>query len=115
MRKASTPTRTRATRNEYNRCLGVLERRLEGREFILGDYSIADMASWPWVLIAKPLGQSLDEFPNVARWRDAIKERPAVQTGGRPRQGPPPQGPAQRGGAAHPVRPDGAHGPGAVA
>jgi GST-like protein len=39
------------------------------------------MASWPWVLIAKPLGQSLDEFPNVARWREAIKNRPAVQRG----------------------------------
>ena len=80
--------------NEYNRCIGVLERRLEGREFILGDYSIADMASWPWVLIAKHLGQSLDEFPNVARWRTAIKERPAVQAGvdlGKDlrRQGPP--------------------------
>jgi GSH-dependent disulfide-bond oxidoreductase len=67
--------------NEYNRCLGVLERRLEGRAFILDEYSIADMASWPWVLIAKPLGQKLDEFPNVARWRDAIKQRPAVQRG----------------------------------
>jgi GSH-dependent disulfide-bond oxidoreductase len=67
--------------NEYNRCLGVLERRLEGRDYILDEYSIADMASWPWVLIAKPLGQTLDEFPNVARWRDAIKQRPAVQRG----------------------------------
>ncbi len=67
--------------NEYNRCLGVLERRLDGREFILGAYSIADMISWPWVLIAKPLGQALDEFPNVARWRQAVKERPAVQRG----------------------------------
>jgi GSH-dependent disulfide-bond oxidoreductase len=67
--------------NEYNRCLGVLERRLEGRAFILDEYSIADMASWPWVLIAKPLGQKLDEFANVARWRDAIKQRPAVQRG----------------------------------
>jgi GST-like protein len=37
------------------------------------------MAAWPWVLIAKPLGQLLDEFPNVARWRETIKERPAVQ------------------------------------
>ena len=63
--------------DEYNRCLGVLE----GREFILDDYSIADMASWPWVLIAKPLGQPLDEFPNVARWRETIKQRPAVQAG----------------------------------
>ena len=67
--------------NEYHRLLGVLERRLEAREFILGDYSIVDMASWPWVLIAKPLGQSLDEFPNVARWRETIKQRPAVQRG----------------------------------
>lgn len=67
---------------EYERCLGVLERRLEGRRFILGDdYSIADMISWPWVLIAKPLGQALDRFPHVARWRNEIKARPAVQRG----------------------------------
>ncbi len=66
-------------RDEYDRCLGVLERRLEGREYLLGDYSIADMASWPWVLIAKPLGQALDEFPNVSRWRQTMKERAAVQ------------------------------------
>jgi len=68
-------------RGEYHRYLGVLERRLEGRTYILDDYSIADMIAWPWVLIAKPLGQSLDEFPNVARWRAAIKARPAVQRG----------------------------------
>ena len=67
--------------NEYNRCLGVLERRLEGREYILGEYSIADIICWPWVLIAKPLGQSLDEFPNVSAWRNTIKQRPAVQRG----------------------------------
>ena len=66
--------------NEYNRCLGVLERRLEGRAYILGDdYSIVDMICWPWVLIAKPLGQPLDDFANVARWRQAVKQRPAVQ------------------------------------
>ncbi len=64
---------------EYDRCLGVLERRLAARDYILGDYSVADMACWPWVLIAKPLGQSLDAFPNVKRWRQAVKERPAVQ------------------------------------
>jgi GST-like protein len=65
--------------NEYDRCLGVLEHRLEDRPFILGDYSIADMMCWPWVLIAKPLGQSLEAFPNVMRWRQAVKERPAVR------------------------------------
>jgi GST-like protein len=67
--------------NEYDRCLGVLERRLQDRDFILGDYSIVDMICWPWVLIAKPLGQSLDGFPNVSRWRNVIKQRPAVQRG----------------------------------
>jgi GST-like protein len=67
--------------NEYHRCLGVLERRLAGRDYILDDYSIADMASFPWVLISKPLGQPLDEFPAVAAWRQRIKARPAVQRG----------------------------------
>jgi len=68
--------------NEYDRCLGVLERRLDVRDYILGaDYTIADIICWPWVLIANPLGASLDAFPNVARWRNAVKERPAVQRG----------------------------------
>ena len=64
---------------EYERLLAVLDRRLDGRDFIVDDYSIADMICWPWVLIAKPLGADLAGFPNVARWRTAIKERPAVQ------------------------------------
>ncbi len=68
--------------NEYYRCLSVLETRLDGREFILGDdYSIADMICWPWVLIAKAMGLSLDDHPRVARWRQTVKERPAVQRG----------------------------------
>ncbi len=68
--------------HEYERCLGVLERRLEDRPFILGaDYSIADMMSWPWVLIAKPLGQALEAFPRVFAWRQSVKARPAVQRG----------------------------------
>ena len=70
----------RRYKNEYHRCLGVLERRLEGRDYILGaDYSIADMICWPWVLIAKAMGQPLDEFSNLVRWRATVKERPAVQ------------------------------------
>ncbi|MCH8953179.1 MAG: glutathione S-transferase N-terminal domain-containing protein [Proteobacteria bacterium] len=64
---------------EYDRCLGVLERRLEGRDHILGDYSIADMIAWPWVLIAKPLGAALEPFPNVTAWRGRVKQRPAVR------------------------------------
>ena len=64
---------------EYERNAAVLERRLEGRDYILGEYSIVDMMSFPWILIAKPLGVSLDPFPNVTRWRGLIKERPAVR------------------------------------
>jgi GST-like protein len=68
--------------NEYDRCLGVLERRLAERTWLVGeDYSIADMICWPWVLIAKPLGGSLEPYPNVSRWRTAVKDRPAVQRG----------------------------------
>ncbi|MEM6464392.1 MAG: glutathione binding-like protein [Pseudomonadota bacterium] len=64
---------------EYDRNLAVLENRLAGQDYILGDYSIADMISFPWVLIAKPLGASLDMFPNVSAWRGRIKERAAVR------------------------------------
>jgi len=64
---------------EYERNLAVLEKRLEGRDYILGaDYTICDMIAFPWAFIAKPLGASLDDFPNVAGWRGRIKARPAV-------------------------------------
>ena len=66
---------------EYERNLAVLERRLEDREYIVGDYSIADIIAFPWVLIAKPLTASLTDFPNVSAWRGRIKERPAVRRG----------------------------------
>lgn len=64
---------------EYDRNLGVLENRLEGRDWILDDYSIADMLAFPWAFIAKPLGASLEAFPNVTNWRERMKARPAVQ------------------------------------
>jgi len=68
--------------NEYDRCLGVLDRRLATQPYIVGDsYSIADIINWPWVLIAKPLGASLDKYPNLNAWRSKIKERPAVMKG----------------------------------
>lgn len=66
---------------ETYRCLGVLERRLEGRDYLVGDYSIADMICWPWVLIAKAMKLSMDDYPRVADWRQRIKVRPAVQQG----------------------------------
>jgi len=64
--------------NEYKRSLTVLENRLRERDYILGEYSIADMICFPWVFIAKPLGIDLAEYPQVAAWRGRIKTRPAV-------------------------------------
>ncbi len=65
--------------DEYHRCLGVLESRLAGRDYLVGEYSIADMAAWCWVLGAPKLGQALDEFPKVTGWRERMKQRPAVR------------------------------------
>lgn len=69
----------RRYRNEFKRSLMVLENRLQGRDYILGDYSIADMISFPWAFIAKPLGVDLSEYPRVSAWREEIKSRPAVR------------------------------------
>lgn len=63
---------------EYERNLAVLEKQLQGQDYILGDYSIVDMICFPWAFIAKPLSSSLDEFPNVAAWRQRLKQRDAV-------------------------------------
>jgi GST-like protein len=65
---------------ETRRLYGVLDRHLEGRTFIAGEaYSIADIACWPWILSHKGHGQSLEAFPNLARWFESIRERPATQ------------------------------------
>jgi GST-like protein len=66
-------------RNEVNRLYGVLNRRLEGRDYLAGDYSIADMASYPWIVPWERQGQKLDDFPNIKRWFEAIRARPAVK------------------------------------
>ena len=67
---------------ESMRCLSVLDKRLDGRDWLVGDaYSIADMICFPWALIAKAMQLPLDDFPNLVRWRQAVKERPAVQRG----------------------------------
>jgi GSH-dependent disulfide-bond oxidoreductase len=63
---------------ETNRLYGVLNQRLADRPFIAGDYSIADMASYPWVVPHEAQGQNLDDFPHLKRWFHAIKERPAT-------------------------------------
>ncbi|MDG2002253.1 MAG: glutathione S-transferase N-terminal domain-containing protein [Novosphingobium sp.] len=64
---------------ETNRLFGVLERGLEGRDYLAGDYSIADMCCWTWIDKYPQNGGGLDEFPNIAAWRERIAERPAVQ------------------------------------
>lgn len=65
--------------NETNRLYGVLDRRLAGRAFIAGeDYSIADMAAYPWIVPWKRQQQKLEEFANLSRWFEAVHERPAT-------------------------------------
>ncbi|MEE3046299.1 MAG: glutathione binding-like protein [Pseudomonadota bacterium] len=65
--------------NETNRLYGVLNKRLEGRDFIAGDaYSIADMASYPWIVSHEKQQQDLNDFPNLKRWFETIKARPAT-------------------------------------
>jgi GSH-dependent disulfide-bond oxidoreductase len=64
---------------ETERLYGVLDERLEGREFIAGEYSIADMACYPWIVPYERQRQNLDDFPNIKRWFEAIKDRSAVQ------------------------------------
>ena len=65
-------------RNEVNRLYGVLNNRLADRAFLAGEYSIADMASYPWIVPYERQGQKLEDFPNLKRWFEAIRARPAV-------------------------------------
>ena len=64
--------------NEVNRLYGVLNKKLAGRDFIAGDYSIADMASYPWIVPYERQGQKIEDFPNLKRWFETIKARPAT-------------------------------------
>lgn len=68
-------------RNETLRLYGVMDRRLARVEFLGGRYSIADIATWPWVHVRWLHKIDLDEFPNVRRWYDVIGRRPAVKRG----------------------------------
>ncbi|MCC7326298.1 MAG: glutathione S-transferase N-terminal domain-containing protein [Burkholderiales bacterium] len=63
---------------ETGRLYRVLDRRLADREFVAGDYSIADMACYPWILPERH-SQDIADFPNLARWLDTIRARPAVE------------------------------------
>lgn len=64
---------------ETGRLYGVLNKHLEQRDFIAGDYSIADMASYPWIVSHQRQQQNLDDFPHLKRWFQRIAERPATQ------------------------------------
>ncbi|HEY9598737.1 MAG TPA: glutathione binding-like protein, partial [Cyanophyceae cyanobacterium] len=67
--------------NEATRLYRVLEKRLSQVEYVAGDYSIADIAIFPWILPYERQGQDLVNYPNLKRWFDVINERPAVQKG----------------------------------
>ena len=66
---------------EVQRLYGVLDKQLEGQDFICGDYSIADMACWPWVARYEWQRVDLTHFPNVLRWYNALRARDAVIKG----------------------------------
>ncbi|MCR5881147.1 glutathione S-transferase family protein [Phenylobacterium sp. J367] len=65
--------------NEARRLLSVLEARLSETEYLAGDYSVADIAAWPWVGATYAIGFELDPYPATRRWMASIAERPAVK------------------------------------
>ena len=67
--------------DEVNRLYGVMDKRLAGRDYLAGDYSIADMASWGWSRNWKRQGQNIDDFPNFKAWFERVATRPAVMRG----------------------------------
>ena len=66
---------------ETLRLYGVLDRQLKDNEYICGDYSIADIATYPWVAVYEFQGLTLDNHPNLKRWVETVQQRPAVQRG----------------------------------
>jgi GST-like protein len=67
-------------RNEAKRLYGVLDRQLKQSEWVAcNEYTIADMATMPWLRFPERQGVDIEEFPNVKRWRDRIAERPTVK------------------------------------
>ena len=67
--------------NEVGRLYGVLDRRLGQSEYVAGEYSIADMAIWPWVKNPAAYAQALEDYPNVQRWLTLVSSRPSVKRG----------------------------------
>jgi GST-like protein len=71
----------RRFREECTRLYGVMDGQLEKTEYLADEYSIADIAAWPWVFRYDWQGQDLNDFPNVKRWFDTVGKRPAVERG----------------------------------
>ncbi len=67
--------------DEVNRLYGVMNRQLSTAEYLAGEYSIADIACWPWIVPHERQGQNLGDFPALRRWFETVRERPAVQRG----------------------------------
>ncbi|MEM7016370.1 MAG: glutathione S-transferase N-terminal domain-containing protein [Pseudomonadota bacterium] len=67
--------------NECNRLYGVMNKRLQDRDYLAGEYSIADIASWPWIARHERQEQDLNEFPRLKDWFERIGARPAVVKG----------------------------------
>jgi GST-like protein len=67
--------------DEVNRLYGVLNRALADKQWLAGEYSIADMACYPWIIPHERQGQRLEDFPHVDRWYQAMSARPAVRRG----------------------------------
>lgn len=66
---------------EYERLLAVMNYRLRDRLYLAGEYSIADMACYPWLLVRRRLGMDLIDFPDLQRWYETLKQRPALRRG----------------------------------
>ena len=75
------PYAIRRYAEETKRIYSVLDKKLSGAEYLAGEYSIADMATWPWINACDWIGMDLEAFPNLSRWRATVGERPAVIRG----------------------------------
>lgn len=67
--------------NEAKRIYNVIDRRLAEAPYLAGEYSIADIATYPWLVPHTMQGQTLDDYPNLKRWYEELRARPAVQRG----------------------------------
>jgi glutathione S-transferase len=75
------PSAIERYQKETKRLYTVLDSRLEGREYLAGEYSIADIANWPWVRAHEWAGVSIDDLPHLRRWLETVESRPACQQG----------------------------------